>query len=274
MNKNKIKLAKILIAFGVMSITAVLATVAWFYFTVRPDMKMRLFQAVEYGSLKVSATEDGEDIGLNGEIELDVDSYTGEFYPGASGSMTVWITTDTVDVNSFVMTYTEASPITDDSTFERAKDICQRHILLFKKRELLSATEVLDKDGVPVKDENGNAVYDYKYKYSDPLLPVGEYTDYDPVPPYRIFDNLEFEVPYKVTVYWIWPYDYKSYADYGSYDFLFPAVAEPTEAPEDAVAVTDSERYDIEDSYIGKVVDKLRFKFFINGKRDITGLEN
>lgn len=275
MNKSKIKLAKILIAFGVMVVTAVLATVAWFYFTLRPDLHKTMFQAMEYGSLKVSATEDGEDIGINGEIELDLDKKSGEMYPGASGSLTVWITSDTVDVTSFILTYVEAAPTTDSSVFERAQDISQRHILLFKQREVVSAKEILDDDGNPVKDEDGNQLYDYTYKYSDPLLPVGEYMDSDPVPPYRIFDNLEFEVPYKVTIYWVWPYDYAAYGEIGDYDYLFPQDGDQTFDDPDLGdnILSDAERYDYEDSFIGKVVENMRFKFFINGKRSIAGLE-
>lgn len=275
MYKNKIKLAKILTAFGVMAVTAVMATVAWFYFTVRPDLRDTLFQAAEYGSLKVSATKDGEDIGMNGEIELDIDKETGEMYPGASGSMTVWITTDTVDVTSFIMTYTEAAPEVDGEVLERAKDISERHILFFKNREATSQTAIVDKEGNPVLDEEGNPKYDYTYKYSDPLLPVGEYTDADPVPPYRIFDKLEFEVPYEVTIYWVWPYDYAAYGEIGDYEYLFPPEPTYTLSPdEEGVIISDAEQYDVEDSYIGKVVEKLRFRFFINGKRSIEGLEN
>lgn len=271
MKKSKSKLAKIITAFAVMAVTAVLATVAWFYFTIRPDLDAGDFQAMEYGSLKVSATEDGEDIGTNGEIELDTDEQDDELYPGASGSMTVWITTDTVDVTSFIMTYVCAAPTADSAVLEKATDISQRHILLFKKREISSATEVFDEDGNILKDENGNQVYEYTYEYSDPLLPVGEYTDSDPVPAYRIFDNLEFEVPYKVEIYWVWPYDYEAYGEIGDYDYLFPPEEEDAD---DSSALSDAEKYDDEDSFIGKVVENMRFKFFINGRRSIAGLEN
>lgn len=274
MNKSKNKIAKLLVAFIVMVILAVFATIAWFYFTVRPDMNDTLFQTIEYGSLKVSATEDGEDIGLNGEIELDVDKEKEELYPGSSGSMTVWITNDSVDIDSFIMTYVEASPETDEEVFERAKDICERHILLFKKRTVTSQTAIVDADGNPVLDSEGNPTYNYTYEYSDPLLPVGEYTGADPIPPYRIFGQLEFDVPREVTLYWVWPYDYAEYGEIGDYEYLFPADTDISANPYESEILSDSELYDVEDSYIGKVVDRMRFKFFINAKRDITGLEN
>ncbi len=269
MNKSNNKIAKLLVAFIVMVILAVLATVAWFYFTVRPDMNDTLFQTIEYGSLKVSATEYGEDIGLNGEIELDVDEDKGELYPGSSGSLTVWITNDSEDIKSFILTYVEAAPETDEEVFEKAKDICGRHILLFKNR---TKTEIVDSDGNPVLDDDGNPTYDYTYAYSDLLLPVGEYTDEDPVPEYRIFGELVIGVPKKVTLYWVWPYDYEEYGEIGDYDYLFPQDPEATADPEESGILSDEERYDVEDSYIGKVVNKLRFKFFINANRSIEGL--
>ncbi len=274
MNKSNNKIAKLLVAFIVMVILAILATMAWFYFTLRPDMSDTLFRSIEYGSLKVSATEDGEDIGLNGEIELDVDKEKEKLYPGSSGSLTVWITNDADDINSFIMTYVEASPETDEEVFERAQDIAERHILLFKQRTVMSQTPIVDEEGNPVLDSEGNQTYNYTYAYSDPLLPVGEYTDADPVPPYRIFGELEFDVPKKVTLYWVWPYDYAEYGEIGDYNYLFPQNPEATADPEGSEILSDAERYDVEDSYIGKVVNRLRFKFFINAKRGIAGLEN
>lgn len=271
MNKNKVKLAKILTAFLVMAVTAVLATMAWFFFTVRPDLDTGDFQTLEYGMLKLSATADGEDIGLNGEIVLDLDGENEMMYPGASGSMTVWITTDTPDVTSFIMTYVSAEPNADASLLEKARDISERHILFFLEREVVSETPVLDSDGNPVLDSEGNPKVEREYKYSKPFLPVGEYTDSDPVPEYRIFSELKNEVPHEVTLYWVWPYDYAEYGKFGDYNYLFPPDRVKTEEEEN---LTDAEIYDDEDSYIGKVVDTMRFKFFVNGKRSIDELKN
>lgn len=254
----------------VMVIIAIIATVAWFHFTLRPTMKTADVQALEYGTLKLSATEDGPDIGINGQIELDVDGSEGALYPGASGSLTVWITSDTSDIISYILTYTGAAPNTDESVYERAKDISERHILFFKNRELISETPAMDSDGNPLFDENGEQIMDCEYSYSDPLYPVGEYTENDEVPPYRIIGLLPFNVPQSVTVYWVWPYDYESYGEYGDYEFLFPPPAEGETAVDDGL--TDAERYDDEDSYIGKVVQDMRFQFYVNGKRSIVGL--
>lgn len=267
MIKNKVKLLKILACMSVGVVIAILATMAWFYFTLEPDMKMGNVQALEYGSLKLSATENGEDIGINGEIELDVDNLEGSLYPGASGSLTVWITSDTTDIVSYILTYTSAEPNTDESVFDKAKDIANRHILFFKERTVLSEKAVVDSEGIPVVDENGEPVMEYTYSYSDPLYPVGEYTAEDPVPLYRSVGILPFNVPQEETIYWIWPYDYAQYGEYGDYNFLFP---EGSEATLNSVAAT--ELYDEEDSYIGKVVQDMRFKFYVNGKRSILGL--
>lgn len=270
MTKSKIKILKIMVCLTVMVIVAVLATVAWFHFTLKPDMKTGEVQAVEYGSMKLSATEDGPDIGINGEIELNIDGSEDSLYPGLSGSLTVWITSDTTDIVSYILTYTGAAPNTDDSVFEKAKDISQRHILFFKNRTVESEDPVLDDEGNQVYDENGEPVIDYTYSYSDPLYPVGEYTEAEDVPPYRIVGLLPFNVPQSVTVYWVWPYDYASYGEYGDYDFLFPPPAEGEAADDDGLS--SEERYDNEDSYIGKVVQDMRFKFYVNGKRSIVGL--
>ena len=271
MAKSKRKLFKILISLIVMVIVAVIATIAWFYFTLEPTLTVGDFQALEYGSLKLSATEDGPDIGMNGEIELDINGSNDELYPGSSGSLTVWITSDTADIVSYILTYTEAAPNTDESLYEAAKEISSRHILFFKTRTVESAEPVLDTNGNPVYDEDGEQVINYTYSYSDPLYPVGEYTENDELPAYKVFGALPFNTPTSVTVYWVWPYDYAEYGKYGSYEFLFPAPEEGEEAIDDGL--TDEERYDSEDSFIGKVVQYMRFRFYVNGKRSIVGLE-
>ncbi len=272
MTKNKIKLTKILVSFGIMVLTAIIATVAWFHFTVHPDLKMKEFQSMKQGSMKLSAEENGEDIGLNGEIELDIDNRMEELYPGSSGSLTVWITSSTSDIISYILTYTEPAPDTDPSVFEKAKDIIKRHILLFAEREVLSETPATDSAGNPVTDENGEQAYDYVYSYSTPLLPVGEYSESEDIPPYRIYGQLPMEVPQKVTIYWVWPYDYEDYGKYGDYGYLFPPAEEGAETEDDGL--TDAERYDDEDSFIGKVVNNMRFRFYVNGKRNILELTN
>ncbi len=256
-----------------MTIVAVLATVAWFHFTLKPTMRTGDVQALEYGSMKLSATENGADIGINGEIEMSVDTssdgYENEFYPGASGSLTVWITSDAANIWSYILTYTSASPLTDESVFEKAKDICNRHILFFINREETGSSPAIGSHGNYIYDDDGKQVITYTYSYSNPLYPVGEYTSDDPVPQYRITGLLPYNTPTPVTVYWVWPYDYEDYGKYGDYKYLFP---ETEEENSEYAGLTNEERYDEEDSYLGRVVQDMRFQFYANGERGILNL--
>lgn len=88
-----------------------------------------------------------------------------------------------------------------DVTVDNLRKLVQGHILFFEKK-----VPLLDEDGEPITDKNGNELYEYQ----DPLIKMADGT--------YALRSKEGELVFnetehigkekKVTIYWYWPYEY------------------------------------------------------------------